>query len=127
LQGCHANMHVIVQVALAEHERSRIAVLTIAQDGLQEGGLEGLADVVDTELPRWLLPWVGKSARRLPEAQRIGKATQKYMVPDGGGRDLGSNKLGRSEWVRGLGHSVRRTRRRRYSEPRPRPRRTGHA
>lgn len=63
LFGRHSDMHVIVKIAFSEHERSGIAVLAVAQDRLQKGNLEALADVIDAEPLRWVLARVGEPAR----------------------------------------------------------------
>jgi hypothetical protein len=43
------HMRIGGEIVSPENERSRIAVLSVANNGLQEGHLKGLADIVDAK------------------------------------------------------------------------------
>jgi hypothetical protein len=53
-----------------QNERSRIAVLSVENDGLQEGHLKGLADVVGAEACQGGLAGIGEAAWRVAESQK---------------------------------------------------------
>ena len=60
---CDVDMDVVVQIAGAQHQRARIAIPQVTDDGLEEGNLEGLTDIIDPETAGRLPPWIGEPAR----------------------------------------------------------------
>ena len=60
---CDVDMDVVVQIAGAQHQRARIAIPQVTDDGLEEGNLEGLPDIIDPETAGRLPPWIREPAR----------------------------------------------------------------